>query len=685
MSGSGGARVQRQDYHAQLLRRQSTTAVGVAINPWHPPQDEEATAAAGLTGCDSDDDQHAPLPAKVVSTAASLGIAMPEGASALVHPSVKRERWRAMRAASDLVEDLAIAAAAEGSSRDPRSKAFAPHMSARRTAVRAEIREAVNGSRAALALRERDVRQSGTIPAVADALASLDSIVLPYFLRQPSVACFDAPVDPSKPATDNLARKAEDRLADAYSTSLGWDKRLASGNALPSQALDALEALYVADDGEVFGAEAEACPPAQEPAAASPADIDPPPLPPSPGLGSFAHVNAIKLNFSQTSSYRIAFNTLNPRLFDVFAVLLGTGVAVLQCCANGSMRLLQLYDESSARTLYSLAWLHEPATGHALLAVGAADGVIRVMDTTTQKVVHTLRGHGGAVHELRVHPLDDCLLFSASEDHSARLWNVQTERTVAIFGGDGGHVSEMLTLDIHPDGTEMATGSMDRSVRVWQLNTVRLLRAMEASYKAEDPSRPWKAVFVSHPAFWSFRIHTNYVDSLRYVGDTLCTKSVESTIVRWTPLALSDPKTGDMFYEVFNDTALVSHGGFVDVLAAMRYTGGDLWYTPMDLSASARFLAVGTSQSQVFVFDVDAEPDFSSGTASVTPLYTLNCNAPGLDTEASGFGTIRAVSFSAHPPSEGPLLVAVADDGVIHLFNSAAVEPKPPSAATSAR
>ena len=173
-----------------------------------------------------------------------------------------------------------------------------------------------------------------------------------------------------------------------------------------------------------------------------------------------------------------------------------------------------------------------------LLIVAGFRGIIKLIDCRTCTLVGSLIGHGNHVNEVRVHTKNPELLFSASRDESLRLWNLKTRTCVAIFAGDQGHRDQVLSVDVHYLGSSMVSASMDNTIKIWDLDTVKIRNAIENSHSppTESSVAPFKTTFLHFPSFSTRRVHTDYVDCVRWVGDLLLSKSTDNTIVLWRPV-----------------------------------------------------------------------------------------------------------------------------------------------------
>lgn len=91
----------------------------------------------------------------------------------------------------------------------------------------------------------------------------------------------------------------------------------------------------------------------------------------------------------------------------------------------------------------------------------------KVSAQTLETVIQ--KGHELAVLSVAVSP-DSNFVATGSKDRSAKLWEISTRREVRSFLG---HNASVIALDFSPDGSLLATGSNDKAVRVWEVRTGR--------------------------------------------------------------------------------------------------------------------------------------------------------------------------------------------------------------------
>ena len=85
--------------------------------------------------------------------------------------------------------------------------------------------------------------------------------------------------------------------------------------------------------------------------------------------------------------------------------------------------------------------------------------------STSGKVLKTLKGHTDEVTCLAINP-NGQVLASGSRDRTIRLWSLPDGTALQVLKG---HISDVTCLAISPNGQVLASGSKDGTVRLWTL------------------------------------------------------------------------------------------------------------------------------------------------------------------------------------------------------------------------
>jgi len=88
--------------------------------------------------------------------------------------------------------------------------------------------------------------------------------------------------------------------------------------------------------------------------------------------------------------------------------------------------------------------------------------------------VQTLMGHTDWVWSIAISP-NGQVLASGSRDKTIKLWDLWVGRLVRTLPG---HTSDVFSVAISSDGRTLASGSNDKTIKLWDLRTGRLLRTL---------------------------------------------------------------------------------------------------------------------------------------------------------------------------------------------------------------
>jgi len=130
--------------------------------------------------------------------------------------------------------------------------------------------------------------------------------------------------------------------------------------------------------------------------------------------------------------------------------------------------------------VFSLAWTSDQKK----IIFGDYNASIRIFNTATWQQIAILEGHTWVVDSLSLFQ-NDRLLASASWDHTARLWNLDTNLPV---GSPIQHNGPVRGVAISADGKQLVTGCNDNNAYVWDIHTTLKDAGLEDLLSIHDVS-----------------------------------------------------------------------------------------------------------------------------------------------------------------------------------------------------
>ncbi|EAL49597.2 transcription initiation factor TFIID subunit 5, putative [Entamoeba histolytica HM-1:IMSS] len=102
------------------------------------------------------------------------------------------------------------------------------------------------------------------------------------------------------------------------------------------------------------------------------------------------------------------------------------------------------------------------------LVSGSEDCSVRLWSLDYPSCIMSFNEHDGPVWDVQYCPLEYYML-SSSYDKTARLWTSKQNKSVRIFGGDGGHSEDVTCSVFTPDALMVITGSADKTIKIWDV------------------------------------------------------------------------------------------------------------------------------------------------------------------------------------------------------------------------
>jgi WD40 repeat protein/transcriptional regulator with XRE-family HTH domain len=195
-------------------------------------------------------------------------------------------------------------------------------------------------------------------------------------------------------------------------------------------------------------------------------------------------------------------------------------------------------------TVYGLAYSSD---GRYLLTSGDdVDPVVLLWDVERGIVLHRFEGHTGGIHSIVFSP-DDRYALSGSFDRTIRLWDLQTGEQARVFDMPDG----VEAVAFAPDGKTFVSAGFDKVARLWNLATGKQIRAFvghadtvksaafsrDGQYlvtaSADNTARLWDTA--TGQELRRFAGHSGILNSVDIAPDNrfICTASGDRTVRQW--------------------------------------------------------------------------------------------------------------------------------------------------------
>jgi WD40 repeat protein len=107
-----------------------------------------------------------------------------------------------------------------------------------------------------------------------------------------------------------------------------------------------------------------------------------------------------------------------------------------------------------------------------LLATASQDQTAKIWEMATGKELVTLKGHVGPLNSV-IFSKDSRRILTASDDKTIKLWDCRSGKEIRTYNG---HAGPVMALALNLDGNRFLSGSQDKTIRFWDIETGKELR-----------------------------------------------------------------------------------------------------------------------------------------------------------------------------------------------------------------
>lgn len=150
---------------------------------------------------------------------------------------------------------------------------------------------------------------------------------------------------------------------------------------------------------------------------------------------------------------------------------------------GGGDGIITRWDSLSGKSLESLQLSRSSIRGMDFsprrneLAVGASDHVIYFLDATSLTLKRSIpNAHDSSVFCVKYSADEECL-YSGGRDAQLKVWSLGEPPQAVVQ--KAAHLYTINDLALSPDGAFLASGSRDKTIRIWHTSDFKLVKALE--------------------------------------------------------------------------------------------------------------------------------------------------------------------------------------------------------------
>lgn len=282
-------------------------------------------------------------------------------------------------------------------------------------------------------------------------------------------------------------------------------------------------------------------------------------------------------------------------------------------------------------------------------------------DGVTGDWIGTFLGHKGAVWQARLSS-DATLAATASADFSAKVWDTHTGEALHTLTHN--HIVRAVALPNHARPQILATGGMEKKLRIFDLSIGSSSTTSSPTYEAASSSEPPPSYEIG-PG-----VHGGTIKSIVWAADpNILITAAEDKKIRWWDLR-TQSTIGEYTVDGVVGTCELSNTSPKGVLSVAA--GKSVYFfdsaspgsliksvkTPYDLASVAlhteqgKFVTGGSSQNDTWVrvWDFESEQELETNKGHHGPIWSVSFSPDGkLYATGSEDGTIKLWKFTTGP------------------------------------